>query len=387
MADGVRSAGDDDQVEARRQIRNPVCDGHPARIAERPDGVRQRPDELGRAGQPDAAGPDETPDRGALGPALALLHDRARLGRPLDREVDDHVAVGQRGFDAVAGAAEDADHPAILRQHLGEESPDAPLTAHLGQVLQEQARDAPTLDIVTDEERDVRRAVVGGWRARHPRPNDVADDRDDLVADRHDQSDPPGRTRSTGEPRPRSGGRGCRRSAETATRQRPAHRSCAARRRRRCARAARERHRRRRGPRPLPSEPGSADHQRPCAEHTGGPAGWPSSGRHPRRDTAERHPGAALLEVRMGAPRDSTTSWDAEAGSEQAGRGAARSGGRRRPQSRVRAGSPRVNVRTGPGPVSAVSKRTVTRPRPLPHTQPRPCSACSTSAPGCQRGS
>lgn len=190
MADGVRSAGDDDQVEARRQIRNPVCDGHPARIAERPDGVRQRPDELGRAGQPDAAGPDETPDRGALGPALALLHDRARLGRPLDREVDDHVAVGQRGFDAVAGAAEDADHPAILRQHLGEESPDAPLAAHLGQVLQEQARDAPALDIVTDEERDVRRAVVGGWRARDTRPDDVADDRDDLVADRHDQSDP-----------------------------------------------------------------------------------------------------------------------------------------------------------------------------------------------------
>lgn len=190
MADGVRSAGDDDQVEARRQIRNPVCDGHPARIAERPDGVRQRPDELGRAGQPDAAGPDETPDRGALGPALALLHDRARLGRPLDREVDDHVAVGQRGFDAVAGAAEDADHPAILRQHLGEESPDAPLAAHLGQVLQEQARDAPALDIVTGEERDVRRAVVGGWRARDTRPDDVADDRDDLVADRHDQSDP-----------------------------------------------------------------------------------------------------------------------------------------------------------------------------------------------------
>ena len=41
---------------------------------------------------------------------------------------------------------------------------------------------------------------------------------------------------------------------------------------------------------------------------------------------------------------------------------------------------------TGPGGVSAVSKRTVTRPSPAPQTQPGPCSSCSTSRPGAQPG-
>ena len=49
-----------------------------------------------------------------------------------------------------------------------------------------------------------------------------------------------------------------------------------------------------------------------------------------------------------------------------------------------RSGSSTLKLRTGPGPVSAVSKRTVTTPRPDPHTQPRPWTACSTSMPGAQ---
>ena len=38
----------------------------------------------------------------------------------------------------------------------------------------------------------------------------------------------------------------------------------------------------------------------------------------------------------------------------------------------ARAGSSSANVRTGPGGVSRVSNRTVTRPRPEPHTHPGP---------------
>ena len=51
---------------------------------------------------------------------------------------------------------------------------------------------------------------------------------------------------------------------------------------------------------------------------------------------------------------------------------------------RWRAGSSSAKVRTGPGGVSRVSNRTVTRPRPEPQTQPRPCSSWTTSAPGRQ---
>lgn len=41
-------------------------------------------------------------------------------------------------------------------------------------------------------------------------------------------------------------------------------------------------------------------------------------------------------------------------------------------QTRCSAGSSAARVRTGPGGDSAVSNRTVTSPRPAPHTQPRP---------------
>ncbi len=50
----------------------------------------------------------------------------------------------------------------------------------------------------------------------------------------------------------------------------------------------------------------------------------------------------------------------------------------------VSAGSSTAKLSTVPGPVSAVSKRTVTTPRPEPHTQPRPWASCTTSMPGAQ---
>ena len=40
-----------------------------------------------------------------------------------------------------------------------------------------------------------------------------------------------------------------------------------------------------------------------------------------------------------------------------------------------------VKVRTGPGGVVGPSNRTVTIPRPLPHTHPGPCSSWCTSCP------
>src|SRR5690606_37362673 len=49
------------------------------------------------------------------------------------------------------------------------------------------------------------------------------------------------------------------------------------------------------------------------------------------------------------------------------------------------AGSSSRKVRTGPGPVCAVSKRTVTRPSPAPQTHPGPWSRWCTSMPGVQR--
>ena len=51
---------------------------------------------------------------------------------------------------------------------------------------------------------------------------------------------------------------------------------------------------------------------------------------------------------------------------------------------RCSAGSFGLELRTGPGGVSAVSKRTVTTPEPEPQTQPGPIASCTTSAPGGQ---
>ena len=57
---------------------------------------------------------------------------------------------------------------------------------------------------------------------------------------------------------------------------------------------------------------------------------------------------------------------------------------RRAAPPRCSAGSSALKLRTGPGGVSAVSKRTVTTPEPEPQTQPGPISSWTTSAPGGQ---
>ena len=77
-------------------------------------------------------------DRGGLGPVLAGLHHADRGVGGVDRELQPHHAVLVAAGDLVAGVAEDLDHPAVLRQHLGDEPVDAALAAGLGEVLEQQ---------------------------------------------------------------------------------------------------------------------------------------------------------------------------------------------------------------------------------------------------------
>ena len=70
----------------------------------------------------------------------------------VDRELQPHHAVLEAARDLVAHLAEDLDHPAVLRQDLGDELVDAALAAGLGEVLEQQLADPAALVGVLDQE-------------------------------------------------------------------------------------------------------------------------------------------------------------------------------------------------------------------------------------------
>jgi hypothetical protein len=76
----------------------------------------------GRADDGDRAGPQQPLHRPGLGAVLAVAHDLQRRLGLLDRERQLDVAVAERAADAEAGAAEDAEHRPVGRQHVGHEA-------------------------------------------------------------------------------------------------------------------------------------------------------------------------------------------------------------------------------------------------------------------------
>ena len=108
------------------------------------------------------------------GPPLPVLAGGERSRRWLDGKADPHHAVGVTAFLAESGVAEHAQHPLVAGKGLGDEAADAVLLGRRGQVLEEEAADAPALVGVVDDEGDFglgiavhasgRLAVVAGHR-------------------------------------------------------------------------------------------------------------------------------------------------------------------------------------------------------------------------------
>jgi hypothetical protein len=104
---------------------------------------------------------------------VPLVHARLVALRRRDREDDLDLASGQLARQLEAERFEDAEHPTVLREHLGHDSLD-PLTAGaLGELLDEPRADAATLVLVCDRERS-----LGQRRVAEP---DVVRDRDDTL--------------------------------------------------------------------------------------------------------------------------------------------------------------------------------------------------------------
>jgi hypothetical protein len=114
-----------------------------------------------RAVDRDRARADQAGDRPRLGAVLAaLLHLAGLLGRG-DREAQMHHAIGVLALDLISGVAEDAQHAAVVREHLGDEPGDAVLASGIGQVLEQDGSDAPALVRVLDHERHLGFGRVG----------------------------------------------------------------------------------------------------------------------------------------------------------------------------------------------------------------------------------
>jgi hypothetical protein len=115
---------------------------------------------------------------GALLPGV--LRSRG-VGGGLDGELDADDAVLELGRRGPAGVAEDADHPAVVGQRVGEEPGDAPLPGGGRQVLEQERAEPAALVRVVDHERHLRR--------RRPRHAVVAGHCDEPVAQLGDEGD------------------------------------------------------------------------------------------------------------------------------------------------------------------------------------------------------
>jgi hypothetical protein len=126
--------------------------------------------------------PEQPGDRAGLAALLALVGDGEGVLGLLDRErqVHDAVLVGPLGL--VAGVLEDAHHLAVLGQDLGHEVLDPAFPGGGGQVLEQDRAEASALVGVLDEEGDL--GIVGSGV-----PVEAAD-RDDLIAQQHDEGHP-----------------------------------------------------------------------------------------------------------------------------------------------------------------------------------------------------
>ncbi len=168
-----------------------VRSGRVDRVDRSGEAVReQRAEDLvpGRARLP--GGPDDghgrrsqqTGHRARLGAVLPRADDLDGGRCLLDGERELDVAVGHLAGDLEPGAAEDGEHPAVLRQHVGDEALHPALAGRRLHVLEQQRAEPAPLVGVLDDDRDL--GVVGArvaGVAAHAHDL-VAQDRDDRGA-------------------------------------------------------------------------------------------------------------------------------------------------------------------------------------------------------------
>ncbi len=177
---------DHGQIDGDRQLhhRRVACNA-PDRLAgtvdriDRAGEVRREhvPEELPADRPATRRGPDhgdgdrreERLQRRGDGHVVSLVGDRLRPGRDAEHDLDHTVL--QRAAALEAGVVEDAEHRAVLRQHLGNELGEPGRGGVRRQPLEQPSADPTAMQIIGDGERDLRAARImklniGGERDR-----------------------------------------------------------------------------------------------------------------------------------------------------------------------------------------------------------------------------
>ena len=185
--------GDDRQVERVRHVGDRGVGAHARdRLGVRVDRVRRAREVAGhdvaeqlaadrappRRGAHDghAGGREERRQRGGDGQVVAAVDALEVAGGRLDRQRHLGDAALVLALDLEARALEDAQHRAVVGQHLREEAADPHLAGLLRELLEQPRADALALQLVGDRERD-----LGARRVAQPH---VAAERDDPLARR-----------------------------------------------------------------------------------------------------------------------------------------------------------------------------------------------------------
>ena len=164
-----------------------VHDVQPAGEAARADRLEHgRAQPAGRAAYADhgdALGVQQRAQRARLGAPLAAIRGVEGGGGHLGAQLDRHLAVLAAARHREARSPEDAQHPVVVREHLGLESGDPVLAAQRREVLEQQAAEPPAPVLVGHQEGDLRafvRQQLGG-RQRCDAAADHGNQRDRLV--------------------------------------------------------------------------------------------------------------------------------------------------------------------------------------------------------------
>ena len=103
----------------------------------------------------DARRVQQRPERPGGGAPLPLVGRLDRLAGGVGAQLDLHLARDRPAGGAEPGRAEDAQHPVVVAEDLRLEAADPVAPTERGEVLQEQAAQAPAAVLVGDQERDL----------------------------------------------------------------------------------------------------------------------------------------------------------------------------------------------------------------------------------------
>ena len=172
VRDPVGRHRDDDEVDRTVEVgqaadgRQPVDDVglrvhhvHGAGVRRAADRVEHAVPEAARrsayADHGDARRVQQRPERPGGGAPLPLVGRLDRLAGGVGAQLDLHLARDRPAGGAEPGRAEDAQHPVVVAEDLRLEAADPVPPTERGEVLEEQAAQAPAAVLVGDQERDL----------------------------------------------------------------------------------------------------------------------------------------------------------------------------------------------------------------------------------------